>query len=816
MESVAEKLRQLTHNKYFAVIAIVFFAFLTALVFALFALQQTNPQSPDQIRSGVQDASSSFQQGGRTTSQKAPSAIDKIIAVISGRDLPEQQSQSSSKKTSKTTAQSTSSTGGKVTMDSHIAQKLDTESTLPPTITIGRHTLVTQLPTQPSSIAIHELKKNYSIDEIKDLALTLGFASIDGVERGENLVHVYDIDSSSYVSMNPETGRFTYLSETGFRPAFPATSPLQLGKNIASQIGIDNPALKPFATYMRDDDKGDYLYIELHNQWDAFGGPILNPLGMLNLKENTDITSVALGSIQGAPYKNVHITDTSDNTDGYARRSDFNTITVKYLPSDGRVYGLSSNIPKILKTETLPSSTIMSPTQAYNNYISGKTTFSAVGPSGVGSANLNDIYSNNLAKAASVDVTDIEYIYATGPQTTPAWWCPVYVFRSFGKIQTGFESQFVHTVPATNDARCQESVLGLMAQAPSTQSGPTQTAPTGGALLTPIVGTGASSLQYGTAEFIAQVVVDTPTNDCPADFNHSLKLAETNNQIDYLMWVDKNTYEKDRKDPTLIGRDWWYVVKRKAGASLAIEEIKATKSKSQMEEARSRLVLSGGCTIGTPSDCPVDGAYKGLETVTCEYITTGSPWIHVYPTRQENITVSINPTGGASYAQPAFTSHNQSAWTFTGNPDGTMTFADGLSKTGLHWEYYRYPLIHAYRPMLKSSDPGFIVPTSQLKPFVAELALRIGFNAVETDNLLSELNRQSNTITDPYTKVAFVSEDFLNQFFPLSIQPQPTHLYRIYLDIQPLTSRQNVPTPHVPHIVRDGGIAVETGVIFPY
>ena len=432
---------------------------------------------------------------------------------------------------------------------------------------------------------------------------------------------------------------------------------------------------------------------------------------------------------------------------------------------------------------------------------------------------IRDRYSNNLAKASTVDVTDIEYIYATGPQSTPQWWCPVYVFRSFGKIQTGFESQFIHTVPATDDPRCQSAVLGLMAQnstTPSTQSGPTQTAPTGGAVLSPIVGTGASSLQYGTAEFIAQVVVNTPVNGCPTDFNHSLKIAETNNQIEYMMWIDKNTREKDRKDPTLIGRDWWYVVKRKANASLSLEEIKPTKSKSQLEEARSRLVLAGGCTIGNPSDCPINGAYQGLETVTCQYITTGSPWIHVYSHDTDTTTVSINPTGGVAYVQPAFTSNDQASWTFRADSTGQLDFSNGISKTGIHWEYYRYPLIQAYRPTLKSSDPGFIVPTQQLKPFVTELAYRIGLNSVETTNLLSELNRQSNTITGPYTKVGFVSESFLNAFFPLEVSPKPDHTYRIYLDIQSLTTRQNVPAPHIPTVSHDGNVVVETGVIFPY
>ncbi|MBP9797774.1 hypothetical protein KBC70_01360 [Candidatus Woesebacteria bacterium] len=821
MESLADKLRELTHNKYFAVIAIVFFAFLTALVFALFALQQTNPQTPEQIRSGVQNNSTTAQPISGNGSQKSPSTIDRIIAVISGKDIPQSSAPSPSQKTSTTLPQD--NTISKTTaFDTHVAQKLDDVSTLPPLVNIGKHVLVTQLPTQPASVSIYELKKNYSTDEVKDLAYSLGFNSIDGVEKGENLMHMYDIDSLSYLSINPETGRFTYLSESGFRPTLPTASSLQLGKNIASQVGIDSPSLKPFATYTRDDDNGDYIYIELHNQWEAFGAPILNPLGMLNLKENVDITSVTLGSTQGAPYRNIHITDTSDNTDGYARRSDFNTVTIKYLPSDGRIYGVSSNISKILKTETLAGDAIMTPTEAYNNYVSGKTTFSAVGPSGEGSANLNDIYSNNLAKATTVDVSDIEYIYATGPQSTPQWWCPVYVFRSFGKIQTGFESQFVHTVPATDDARCQSAVLGIMAQAPSTptlpstQSGPTQTAPTGGAVLTPVVGTGASSLQYGTAEFISKVVVDTPANECPTDFNHSLKIAETPNQIEYMMWIDKNVYEKDRKDPSVIGRDWWYVVKRKASASLSLVEIKPTKSKSQLEAARSRLVLAGGCSIGNPSDCPLSGAYTGLETVTCQYITTGSPWIHLYPEYKQQMSVSLNPTGGTAYVQPEFTSNKDGQWSFIAEPSGKLAFANGLHKTGLHWEYYRYPLIQAYRPTLKSSDPGFVIDADQLKPFVTELALRIGLNAVETSNLLSELNRQSNAIKEPYVKIGFVSESFLEDFFPLSIQPQPDHLYRIYLDIQPLSTRQNVSTPQIPHVSREGSVAVETGVIFPY
>ena len=53
MDSLAERLRGLRHNTYFAYIAVIFFAFLIALVFALFALQPSLAPTADDIRSSV-------------------------------------------------------------------------------------------------------------------------------------------------------------------------------------------------------------------------------------------------------------------------------------------------------------------------------------------------------------------------------------------------------------------------------------------------------------------------------------------------------------------------------------------------------------------------------------------------------------------------------------------------------------------------------------------------------------------------------------------------------------------------------------------
>ena len=816
MDSFPEKLRALSHNKYFAFAAVIFFAFLTALVFAVFALQSPNSSDPDAIRTAIQKDSPYL-----TPLKPAPSpasALDKLVSILTGKKIDTTSSSSQPTQNSPQTAQKSATalpsqstaqgqTQAPSTFDATIPSRMGPDAGSAPSISIKRHILVTKLPDKPSAVNIHQLKTDYATDDIKAFAYKLGFVNIDAVEKGAKLTQLYDIDNKHYLALNAASGRFSYLSQTGFHPERQASTPMQMAKYLLLQLGIDDPSIKPYATYKRKGDVNNYIYIELHRDWQNFGGPIMNPVGMLNMKENSDVADTKLGALQDFPLANQNIIETSDNTDGFARRDDFNTITVKYQPVEGKVYGISSNVPLILQSENVPDDAVKTPTQAYQDYVAGKTTLAITGPSGTGSVSLPDVYSNNAASAQSVDVTDAEVMYVSSPSTTPQWWCPVYLFRSFGKVQTGFDVQFVHTVPAVQDARCEAAVLGattqrLLAQQPAT--------PTSGVPVTQVAKDtkAGSSLQYGTVEFVYQVVIDTPVNQCPVNLNHAQKIAETSDTVEYIMWQDRNRSEVTPGN-RYIPRSWYYVVKKKAGSQLELTSLSPTKTKAQLLQLRVDLV--GECTIGSSSECPLPRDLSGLETVTCQFITTGSPWIYVYPDSTVRTKVALGSDVPVAYAQPAFTSGY--AWEGTALPSGHLELDSGLQAQALHWEYDTTAMRALYAPFTDPDQPGFVVETDQLKSFTAELAHRIGLNTLETQNLLSELERSSSKFTTPFVKIAFVPQEFLSTRVPLYVSPQPDSLSRIYLELTGLTTYPRLPLPELPSLTRNGSTVVEVGLV---
>lgn len=850
MESLPERLRALTENKYFAYIAVVFFAFLTALIFAILAYQSTfDPaaqqgslqqdsrtnvsgngrfdgtsgsgpaSSPDGTSGSTEEPMSDpgdTTQPSRTdgSSQTKPqSALDRIIAIITGRSP----GQSTSDNQADSENQQNSGTARQTDPVFDGAQNI-------PDITIEKFTLATDYPRTPASVKMYRLKKNYSEAEISDFARALGFAQIDAVEKEGSRVNMYDLDNKSIVSFRTDTGYFTYLSQTGFTPSQNNGNLLQMAKTTLSDLGIDDATIRAHATYERSDDNGEYVYAELHRDWRAFGSPILNPIGMLNLLETDDVGSLSLGQRTSDASTNIRILNSSDRTDGTSRPNDFNTITVKFGKTDGKIYGISSNMPVIADSETISGAAFKSPEQAYSEYTGGSSSMGIVGPSGDGAVNIADAYSNNIAQARSVNVTDFELFYASQQHGIPDWWCPSYGFRSYGQVQTGYESQFVHTVPAIRDSRCDTAVLGESARYNNSQDYPSQnsrnlqaqaagqvTVQTTGVPITPITGKSgsddAASLQYGTLTFITRITTKTPVNDCPPSFTNSYKIADTQHTIEYLAWIDPNVgvARAGKKKP----RKWYHVIVQKADSTAELTSLSATKSRMDVMNIRSQLLRE--CTIGNASDCPKDPNLETLATFSCEYVTTASPWIYLYPQEEQQVVVSPDPVGSVAYASPSL--DYDASWSVTAQPDGQLTTSTGLRKNALFWEYYTQPVLKAYLPYINVREDAFIVPSHELSSFMAELTRRIGLNQTEQSNVLAELNRPSLQTDKPYVSIRFVSQDFLSKHLPLRVSPQPDSVHRIFFEITPLSHPVDTQAPALPTIIREGFTVVETGFI---
>lgn len=838
MDSFAERLRALTKNKYFAYIAVIFFAFLTALIFAVFALQPTIAPTSEDIRTSVgqaqqnsTDSSDSPSSSPEPAQKTSSSPLGRIISIITGKavsqDTTTQDGQTEG--TGNPTGSGENPSGDAGGQQENPADAIDRVlqgSTKMPEITIDKYVLVTDLPEKPTDMKAYRLKTSFTDTDAFDLADNLGFDSVDAVEKGTNLSQLYDLNDSHYLGFDTQTGGFTYLSETGLQPIRLGTTVSQTAKNILGQIGIDHPSIKPYATYKRSDDAG-YTYVELHADWSAIGGPIVNPVGFLNLTDTDRVDTLSIGSRIDNSHPDAQIIQTSDDTDGYARADGFNTITVKISDSNNRVYAISSNIPQILASETLATADLKSPIQAFDEYTKGQTSLALTGPSGEGTVNLADVYTGNISASESVDVIDFDIIYAASLTGHTDWWCPSYAFRSYGQVQTGFEVQYGHLVPASRDPRCQTAVLGSSTQIAQTNTGSDTNviSPTPDAskvVPTAIVGgpnKNASSLQYGSLGFKVRAVVDVPTNECPTNsFNHSYTLDETGDYIDYIAWIDKNKggprsvkIGPNTTQASFKARTWYFVRKKKAGSSATLESLSTHFSKSELHSFRARAYRAS--KIGDPTKSPLDQRFDGLETVTCQFIVTASPWIYAYNDTPTDLTVSLDPVGGVSYVNPSFTNTERYSWDVTTQNDGTLNIAHSRNKQALFWEYNKYSVLRAYHMHARKPEHGFVVATSELENFMGGLSPRIGLNTIEQKNVLAELRRAGNQFDSPFVKVSFVSDDFVDTYLPLTVSPTPDTMHRVYFELTPLRSYTQIDQPNIPQITREGLTVIETGFI---
>lgn len=820
MDSFIERLRD---NKYFTYLAVIFFAFLTALIFAILALQSptsdeirtsvTGSANPGTTQTGTVDnygSGSSSQGGDGAQGQQSP--LDKIISVLTGK----------SSTTGSSTSQTPSGSGGAqapdmVTQESQqadVIEKTLRTSTSLPDIRIDKYILVTEIPSKPTSLVAHKVKTTYTDLDVADLATKLGFTSIDAVEKLGTVSQLYDLGNGHYLGFNRENGNFNYQSAKGFKPLTTGSNPQQTAKNLLSQIGIDEAGIKAYATYKRTDTPGS-IFVELHRDWTSTGAPILSPVGMLNLSPQDRLDSLSFTSQPDNTHPDNNIFAATDNLNGFSRPDSFNTITVELSVADNQVKAISSNIPRIIETQVLDQASIMSPIDAFNRYKEGQTSFGLAGPAGVGTVSLADVFSNGIAASSSVDVTDFELVYAAPVgNTLSEWWCPTYAFKSFGKVQTGFEAQFAHTVPASTDPRCQTAVLGtnsgeLLAQ----NTGTLPTPDTSKVLPTTIVGgpnKNASSLQYGTLGFKVNVVIDTPVDECPTNFNHSYVIKETSTYTDYIAWIDDSRRATGRRAidrvVSFVPRKWYFVRKKKAGVEASLESLNPSFSQAQLFAFR-REAMSHS-RIGDTSLSPLDPKFGGLQTVSCQHIVTASPWIHVYSAEKTDFNVHPDAIGGVSYVQPAFTSLDTQSWDVTTSSN---------QPAELFWEYNRFNVLRAYDAYVAqhpAPHEGFVVATSQLKSFIGGLSQKIGLNSAETAHVLSELNRSSMQFDTPFVQVRFAPQGFVDSALPLTVNPKPAALNRIYFQLTPRTSFVHLSTPELPTVVREASsTVVETGFL---
>lgn len=175
------------------------------------------------------------------------------------------------------------------------------------------------------------------------------------------------------------------------------------------------------------------------------------------------------------------------------------------------------------------------------------------------------------------------------------------------------------------------------------------------------------------------------------------------------------------------------------------------------------------------------------------------PVIYLYPTKNEQLTVSLKYDGEILHTYPAI---EGTQWHVVAEPNGTLRDATGMEYYALFWEG---------RPNSRLTAPdGFIVAGKDVARFLEEKLEFLGLTRREANEFIMYwLPRMEN---NPFNLIHFASNDY-ERIAELKVTPIPETMIRVMMLTQPLTSPIDFPTQDLSQMkkTRCGFTVVEWG-----
>jgi len=174
------------------------------------------------------------------------------------------------------------------------------------------------------------------------------------------------------------------------------------------------------------------------------------------------------------------------------------------------------------------------------------------------------------------------------------------------------------------------------------------------------------------------------------------------------------------------------------------------------------------------------------------------PVIYLYPEKQQEVRVQLDPAGGFTYTEPEYSK----GWNVLADPDGQLiNLADGRTYPYLFWE--------GRGGMYESPSKGFVVAQADVHQFLADKLRQLGLNGKETADFLDywEPKMQGS----PYYFVSFYTNSAVDRLAPLNISPKPDTVIRILMDYKPLQQPIQVQGYQIHTPQRKGFTVVEWG-----
>lgn len=202
----------------------------------------------------------------------------------------------------------------------------------------------------------------------------------------------------------------------------------------------------------------------------------------------------------------------------------------------------------------------------------------------------------------------------------------------------------------------------------------------------------------------------------------------------------------------------------------------------------------------------IKGSHRITISLYFNPIRTGNqnvkkPVIYLYPEVSTNIQIKIKPKGDLTFSYPEY----NDGWNVNAEPNGELTL-NSHKLNYLFWESTQALTINDF-----NTSNGFVVSKETAVSFLEEKLTKFGFNTKEMADFITFWGPQ--LIQNDHNFVQFIFNKDADIFAELSIEPKPSHVYRIYLvffDLKDLKFTE-IRSQEIPVMNRDGFTVLEWG-----
>ncbi len=194
---------------------------------------------------------------------------------------------------------------------------------------------------------------------------------------------------------------------------------------------------------------------------------------------------------------------------------------------------------------------------------------------------------------------------------------------------------------------------------------------------------------------------------------------------------------------------------------------------------------------------------RWMEFLNIKYqpaVECGKPVIYLYPEEDMNVNVKVEPNGGIRLSEPSY----GRGWSvFASTKSELYNFSDRQTYPYLFWEGFGYDY--------SQSDKGYVVTEREVEPFLKYILAELGLNEKETAHFNKFWVPKIKEQKKPYYFITFLPKNEFDKIAPLTVEPKPDTVIRVFMDYQGLDQFKNVEPLRIVTPERKGFTVVEWG-----